>query len=77
MATAEDQDAVKAQRDAMGGCFDMSGQLPAGPNATISSGDWSGIAELPSSLLWFLLCCLWPSRTPKSSLCCDNSLMAT
>jgi hypothetical protein len=42
MATAEAQEATRVQRDAMGGCFDLSGQLPAGRNATISSGDWSG-----------------------------------
>ena len=26
-----------------GGCFDLTTQLPAGLNATISSGDWSGV----------------------------------
>ena len=35
-----------------GECFDMSQFLPAGPNATISSGDWSGSGSRHSGMMW-------------------------
>ena len=38
-----------------GGCFDMAGQMPAGSNATISAGDWSGVG--PSHLRCCCRCC--------------------
>ena len=33
-------------------CFDMAAQRPAGPRATISSGDWSGVGTGPSGESW-------------------------
>ena len=33
-------------------CFDMSQQLPSGPNATISAGDWSGVGKGSNGESW-------------------------
>eukprot|EP00472_Partenskyella_glossopodia_P001309 CAMPEP_0197526400 /NCGR_PEP_ID=MMETSP1318-20131121/17701_1 /TAXON_ID=552666 /ORGANISM="Partenskyella glossopodia, Strain RCC365" /LENGTH=417 /DNA_ID=CAMNT_0043080549 /DNA_START=207 /DNA_END=1460 /DNA_ORIENTATION=- len=33
-------------------CYDLSSQLPAGPNATISSGDWSGVGTGMNGQSW-------------------------
>eukprot|EP00958_Prasinococcus_capsulatus_P029234 scaffold7382_cov406-Prasinococcus_capsulatus_cf.AAC.5 len=41
---------MKAQ--AYGSCFDMAAQLPAGDNATISAGDWSGVGTGTSGESW-------------------------
>lgn len=39
------------------GCFDMRQQLPSGPNATISAGDWSGVGTGPSGESWDFQTC--------------------
>jgi len=33
-------------------CYNLSNQLPAGPNATISSGDWSGVGSGTDGANW-------------------------
>jgi len=38
-------------------CFDMRLQLPSGPNATISSGDWSGVGQGRSGESWDFQTC--------------------
>ena len=38
-------------------CFDMSSQLPAGPFATISSGDWSGVGTGDDGAMWDFQTC--------------------
>jgi Serine carboxypeptidase S28 len=38
-------------------CFNMSAQLPTGFNATISSGDWSGVGSGPSGESWDFQTC--------------------
>lgn len=38
-------------------CFDFNGQLPSGPNATISSGDWSGVGSGTSGESWDFQTC--------------------
>lgn len=38
-------------------CFDMSSQLPAGPNATISGGDWSGDGPGRDGMMFDFQCC--------------------
>jgi Serine carboxypeptidase S28 len=38
-------------------CFDMSQQLPTGSNATISSGDWSGVGNGASGESWDFQTC--------------------
>ena len=44
-------------------CFDVSTQLPDGPNATISSGDWSGVGSQWSGKMWdFQTCSLLIER---------------
>jgi len=48
---AERRDYVK-RREATGSCYNMSGQLPSGPNATISSGDWSGVGTGENGESW-------------------------
>ena len=35
-----------------GGCYNLSLQLPSGPNATISSGDWSGVGSGDNGASW-------------------------
>jgi pimeloyl-ACP methyl ester carboxylesterase len=40
-----------------GGCFELSSQLPAGPNATISSADWSGVGVGSDGESWDLQTC--------------------
>jgi len=37
---------------APGACYDLAGQLPAGANATISSGDWSGVGAGQDGASW-------------------------
>ena len=40
-----------------GGCFDLRSQLPAGPNATISTADWSGAGPGEVGRAWeYQLC---------------------
>ena len=42
-------------------CFDLSTELPPGPNATISAADWSGVGGGPAGFYWdFLSCQLLP-----------------
>jgi hypothetical protein len=38
-------------------CFNMSAQLPSGPKATITSGDWSGVGTGPSGESWDFQTC--------------------
>jgi Serine carboxypeptidase S28 len=38
-------------------CFNMSAQLPTGTNATITSGDWSGVGTGPSGESWDFQTC--------------------
>lgn len=38
-------------------CFNMSDQLPMGPNATISAGDWSGVGTGTSGESWDFQTC--------------------
>ena len=38
-------------------CFDVTSQLPDGPNATISSGDWSGVGTQWSGNMWDFQTC--------------------
>jgi hypothetical protein len=38
-------------------CFDMTSQLPAGKNATISSGDWSGVGSQRNGQMWDFQTC--------------------
>jgi len=38
-------------------CFDMSAQLPSGPKASISSGDWSGVGTGSSGESWDFQTC--------------------
>ncbi len=38
-------------------CWNMSGQLPSGPHATISSGDWSGVGTGPNGESWDFQTC--------------------
>jgi GNAT superfamily N-acetyltransferase len=38
-------------------CFNMSSQLPDGPNATISGSDWSGLGPGPTGKMWDFQCC--------------------
>lgn len=38
-------------------CWDMSGQLPSGDNATITSGDWSGVGTGPDGESWDFQTC--------------------
>ena len=38
-------------------CFDIMSQLPSGPNATISSGDWSGVGTKWSGNMWDFQTC--------------------
>jgi len=38
-------------------CFDMNSQLPAGPNATITSGDWSGVGTGGDGSMWDFQTC--------------------
>jgi hypothetical protein len=35
-----------------GSCYNLTAQLPAGPNATISSGDWSGVGTGQDGASW-------------------------
>ena len=37
--------------------FDMSSQLPSGPNATITSGDWSGVGSGNNGRMWDFQTC--------------------
>ena len=37
---------------AAGSCYNLSSQLPAGPRATISSGDWSGVGSGENGASW-------------------------
>jgi pimeloyl-ACP methyl ester carboxylesterase len=39
-------------RRGAGGCYNMSAQLPSGANATISSGDWSGVGTGDDGSSW-------------------------
>ena len=41
------------------GCFNMSGWLPAGPHATISSGDWSGVGTGSDGESWDFETCTY------------------
>ena len=43
-------------------CFNMTSQLPDGPNATISGADWSGIGPGSEGFMWDFQCCY--SLTP-------------
>lgn len=38
-------------------CFDMTSQLPSGKNATISSGDWSGVGSQRNGQMWDFQTC--------------------
>lgn len=52
-------------------CFDMIRQLPSGPNATISAGDWSGVGTGGSGESWdFQTCTLLVERIafPNNSM---------
>ena len=40
-----------------GGCFNLSAQLPSGANATISSGDWSGVGVGDDGASWDFMTC--------------------
>ena len=40
-----------------GACYNLSAQLPAGPNATISSGDWSGVGTGDDGASWDFQTC--------------------
>jgi hypothetical protein len=42
---------------ASSGCYNISLQLPAGANATVSSGDWSGVGSGADSSSWDLETC--------------------
>lgn len=39
------------------GCYNLSSQLPSGPNATISSGDWSGVGAGANGESWDFQTC--------------------
>jgi pimeloyl-ACP methyl ester carboxylesterase len=39
-------------RREQGGCYNMSGQMPSGHDATISSGDWSGVGTGTDGSSW-------------------------
>ena len=41
-----------APTPASSACYNLSSQLPAGPNATISSGDWSGVGSGQDGASW-------------------------
>ena len=45
------------------GCYNLSSQLPAGPNATITSGDWSGVGTGNDGESWDLLTCQYLVET--------------
>lgn len=38
-------------------CFDMSSQLPDGPDATFSSSDWTGVGPGYDGMMWDFQCC--------------------
>jgi lysosomal Pro-X carboxypeptidase len=38
-------------------CFNMSSQLPDGPNATFSGSDWSGLGPGQVGMMWDFQCC--------------------
>lgn len=38
-------------------CFNLTAQLPTGPKATLSSGDWSGVGSGPSGESWDFQTC--------------------
>jgi hypothetical protein len=46
-----------AQEEQQPTCFDMQKQLPTGPRATISSGDWSGVGSGTSGESWDFQTC--------------------
>ena len=48
---------VQALGGGAAGCFAMSSQLPSGPNATISSGDWSGVGTGHDGESWDFQTC--------------------
>jgi dipeptidyl-peptidase-2 len=54
-ASAISQGAGAGER--RGGCFDMSAQLPSGPNGTISCGDWSGCGVGDNGRSWDFQTC--------------------
>ena len=39
------------------GCFNVSAQMPSGPNATISAGDWSGVGRGDDGTSWDFQTC--------------------
>lgn len=40
-----------------GSCFDLSSQLPGGPNARISGADWSGVGPGMDGMMFDFQCC--------------------
>lgn len=46
-----------------GTCYSMAGQLPSGDNATISSGDWSGVGTGNDGSSWDLETCTFMVET--------------
>lgn len=45
--------------DVEGKCYNLSAQLPAGPNATVSSGDWSGVGTGQNGENWDFQTCTY------------------
>lgn len=45
------------------GCFNLSSQLPAGPHATITSGDWSGVGTGQDGESWDFETCTFLVET--------------
>lgn len=48
---------LKQQGDDDDECFDLHAELPSGPNATLSSADWSGVGDGETGRMWeFQIC---------------------
>jgi Serine carboxypeptidase S28 len=52
-----DTTSLKSQLPSSSSCFNVSNQLPSGSNATISSGDWSGVGTGQSGESWDFQTC--------------------
>mmetsp|Transcript_39287 Transcript_39287/g.57798 ORF Transcript_39287/g.57798 Transcript_39287/m.57798 type:complete len:525 (-) Transcript_39287:244-1818(-) len=48
---------VEQQNTTAANCFNMKSQLPAGDNATITSGDWSGVGTAWNGHMWDFQTC--------------------
>jgi pimeloyl-ACP methyl ester carboxylesterase len=59
-AAAADDDTARAALAALQpGCFNLSAQMPSGPNASISAGDWSGVGAGDDGSSWDFMTCLY------------------